>query len=69
MNRDGNLLKERDSFPAACWVSLSRLSLSLPILRRRGCAHRHVPYSDVVSSSGLNSDGSDPKDRDATGKF
>lgn len=59
VNRDGNLLKEHDSFPAACWVSLTRLSLRLPILRRHGCAHRRVPHNDVLSSSGLNSDGSD----------
>lgn len=60
VNRDGNLLKEHDSFPATCWVSLSRLSLRLPILRRHGYDHRHVPHNDVLSSSGLNSDGSDP---------
>lgn len=50
--------KEHDSFPAACWVSLSRLTLRLPILRRH--AHRCGPYNDVLSSSELNSDGSDP---------
>lgn len=42
VNRDGNLLKEHASFPAACWVSLSRLSLRLPVLRRHGCAHRLI---------------------------